>query len=61
MSEKVGRKTKNQYIEIARDLCYGWDVIEKIEKAKTEFEIASILADARKGVYDGKDKDNVRT
>lgn len=58
MSEKVDRKTKNQYIEIARDLCYGWDVIAKIDNAKTEFEITNILASARKGEYDGKNGKN---
>lgn len=61
MSKAVDRKTKNQYIEIARDLCYGWDVIAKIDAAKTEFEITSILADARKGVYDGKDGESSGT
>lgn len=40
-------KAKYDAIRIAKELCYGADVILRIKSAKTENEITRILHDAR--------------
>lgn len=43
---------KTKAIEVAEDLCYGKEIINKLQKATTESDITRILSDARKGVED---------
>lgn len=42
---------KEQAIDIAKDLCYSQTVTDKIQEAKTVFEIDRIMRDARHGKY----------
>lgn len=45
---KQGLKPKiREAVLIAKDLCYSKEVIEKIKKAKTEYEIQLVLTTAR--------------
>ena len=41
---------RKESIKIAEELKYGVEVIEKLKKATTEYEISRILSDARMGV-----------
>lgn len=43
---------RTKAIEVAEDLCYDKEIINKLQKATTESDITRILSDARKGVED---------
>lgn len=43
---------KRYYRTIARQLNYGEEVVQKINKAKSEPEILRIMTSARRGEYD---------
>ncbi len=45
------RSVKNEIIRIAEQLCYGRDVIKKLEYAETESQLMRIMYDARHDVY----------
>lgn len=51
------QNTFEQYVkdavQIAKDLLYPEEVIEKIEEAKSEIQVDNILHDARKTIRDG--------
>lgn len=44
----MGKKEKNDYIRIARELGYDNYVITKLSKAKDETEATNIMIDARR-------------
>lgn len=50
MLKKDIKAQRKEGIKIATELFYGEDVIEKIKKAKTKFEIEKILTTARKNL-----------
>lgn len=43
----MSRELKKEYIKIAKDLCYGKAIINRIKSASTEAEISRIMHDAR--------------
>ena len=47
-TSKDFNKTRKQHIDIAKDLCYGKDVIDKIKSAQNEAEIEIIMNGARR-------------
>lgn len=42
------KSIKKKHIQIAKELCYGDDIVERIEDAKSEAEIERIMIDARR-------------
>ena len=48
MKGKPNNLYRKDAIAIAQDLCYGDKVVERIKKAKTNNDIARILAEARR-------------
>lgn len=44
----MGRKERNDYIRIARELGYDNYVITRLSKAKSETEATNIMIDARR-------------
>ena len=45
--ETCGKRMKNQYLKVAEDFGYSEKVKQAIRDAKSEVEIANIMADAR--------------
>ena len=50
MDNKKFEQFKRSQIKIAKELCYGREVKEKLENAKTEYEIDRIMVSARKNI-----------
>lgn len=46
---KNGESYKEKAITAARELCYGSEVIAKLEEAETDAQIENIIHDARHG------------
>ena len=46
---KNGESYKEKAITAAKELCYGSEVIAKLEEAETDAEIENIMYDARHG------------
>lgn len=43
----MSRELKKEYIKIAKDLCYGKAIINRIKNATSEHEVVRIMHDAR--------------
>ena len=50
MSDVTFKKIKNEKISIAKDLCYGKDVIAELERCTTERGLCDVLAKARRNM-----------
>lgn len=48
MEYKNFKQVKKDRIKMARDLCYGPKIIQKLEAAENEAELTRIMRDARK-------------
>lgn len=48
MCDVVTERERHDAIEVARDLCYGENVIEKLKRAKSIRELDNIMVQARK-------------
>ena len=46
------RYEQERIIKAAKELCYDKDVIERLENAKTEFELDRIMKTARQNLID---------
>ena len=42
-------KIRKNYIDMAKELCYNDDVIEKLSKAENDIQLENIMISARRG------------